>query len=77
MPRSPTISLPQLGKGCMNTLRGPAVHMVRVANAGHPELPLGSAGMVSTLWDRLFTCTVGDVCQHPHPDVLRPVRETP
>jgi transketolase len=38
---------------CINTLRFLTVDMVQKANSGHPGLPLGSAAMAYTLWDRL------------------------
>jgi transketolase len=37
---------------CINTLRFLAVDMVQKANSGHPGLPMGSAAMAYTLWDR-------------------------
>jgi transketolase len=39
---------------CINTLRFLAVDMVQKANSGHPGLPLGSATMAYTLWDRFL-----------------------
>jgi len=39
---------------CVNTLRFLSVDMVQKANSGHPGLPLGSATMAYTLWDRLL-----------------------
>jgi transketolase len=39
---------------CINTLRFLAVDMVQKANSGHPGLPLGSAAMAFTLWDRFL-----------------------
>jgi transketolase len=45
---------PALDELCINTLRFLAVDMVQKANSGHPGLPLGSATMAYTLWDRLL-----------------------
>jgi transketolase len=39
---------------CINTLRFLTVDMVQNANSGHPGLPLGSAAMAYTLWDRFL-----------------------
>jgi transketolase len=49
-----TISPPELDELCINTLRFLAVDMVQKANSGHPGLPLGSAAMAYTLWDRFL-----------------------
>jgi transketolase len=49
---SPTIAPPALDELCINTLRFLAVDMVQKANSGHPGLPMGSASMAYTLWDR-------------------------
>jgi len=46
------IALPALDELCINTLRFLAVDMVQKANSGHPGLPMGSAAMAYTLWDR-------------------------
>ena len=43
---------PALDELCINTLRFLAVDMVQKANSGHPGLPMGSAAMAYTLWDR-------------------------
>ena len=51
---SATLSPPVLDELCINTLRFLAVDMVQKANSGHPGLPLGSAAMVYTLWDRFL-----------------------
>ncbi len=48
------LALPALDELCINTLRFLAVDMVQKANSGHPGLPLGSATMAYTLWDRLL-----------------------
>jgi transketolase len=48
------IAPPALDELCINTLRFLAVDMVQKANSGHPGLPLGSAAMAYTLWDRLL-----------------------
>src|SRR5581483_2495284 len=45
---------------CINTLRLLAVDMVQKADSGHPGLPLGSAAMVYTLWDRFLTVNPSD-----------------
>ena len=45
---------PSLDELCINTLRFLAVDMVQKANSGHPGLPLGSAAMAFTLWDRFL-----------------------
>jgi len=47
-----TIAPPALDELCINTLRFLAVDMVQKANSGHPGLPMGSAAMAYTLWDR-------------------------
>jgi transketolase len=39
---------------CVNTLRFLAVDMVQQAASGHPGLPMGSAAMAYTLWDRFL-----------------------
>jgi transketolase len=44
----------ELDELCINTLRFLAVDMVQKANSGHPGLPLGSAAMAYTLWDRFL-----------------------
>lgn len=49
---STPIAYPALDELCINTLRFLAVDMVQKANSGHPGLPLGSATMAYTLWDR-------------------------
>lgn len=54
MPLSAAISPPELDDLCINTLRFLAVDMVQKANSGHPGLPLGSAAMAYTLWDRFL-----------------------
>jgi transketolase len=51
---STPIAPPALDELCINTLRFLAVDMVQKANSGHPGLPLGSATMAYTLWDRLL-----------------------
>jgi transketolase len=43
---------PALDELCINTLRFLAVDMVQKANSGHPGLPMGSAAMAYSLWDR-------------------------
>ena len=48
------IAPPALDELCINTLRFLAVDIVQKANSGHPGLPLGSAAMAYTLWDRLL-----------------------
>jgi len=47
-----TIAPPALDQLCINTLRFLAVDMVQKAHSGHPGLPMGSATMAYTLWDR-------------------------
>jgi transketolase len=49
-----TLAPPALDELCINTLRFLSVDMVQKANSGHPGLPLGSATMAYTLWDRLL-----------------------
>jgi transketolase len=44
----------ELDELCVNTLRFLAVDAVQEANSGHPGLPLGSATMTYTLWDRFL-----------------------
>jgi transketolase len=46
------VAPPALDQLCINTLRFLAVDMVQKANSGHPGLPMGSATMAYTLWDR-------------------------
>ncbi|KPK71268.1 transketolase [candidate division TA06 bacterium SM23_40] len=45
---------------CVNTIRFLAVDAVQKANSGHPGLPLGSAAMAYTLWDRFLKFNPGD-----------------
>jgi transketolase len=54
MTLSTTLAPPVLDQLCINTLRFLAVDMVQKANSGHPGLPLGSAAMAYTLWDRFL-----------------------
>jgi transketolase len=54
MTLSTTLAPPVLDELCINTLRFLAVDMVQKANSGHPGLPLGSAAMAYTLWDRFL-----------------------
>jgi transketolase len=49
-----TLSPSQLDELNINTLRFLAVDMVQKANSGHPGLPLGSAAMAYSLWDRFL-----------------------
>jgi transketolase len=49
-----TIGISALDRTCINTLRFLAVDMIQKANSGHPGLPLGSASMAYTLWDRFL-----------------------
>jgi transketolase len=44
----------KIDEECINTLRFLAVDVVQKANSGHPGLPLGSAAMAYTLWDRFL-----------------------
>jgi transketolase len=44
----------KLDEICINTLRFLAVDAVQKAESGHPGLPLGSAAMAYTLWDRFL-----------------------
>ncbi len=44
----------------INTLRFLAVDMVQKADSGHPGLPLGSATMAYTLWDRFLKANPSD-----------------
>jgi transketolase len=48
------VAPPALDEICINTLRFLAVDMVQKAKSGHPGLPLGSASMAYTLWDRFL-----------------------
>jgi transketolase len=50
--RAAVLSPAALDDICVNTLRFLAVDMVQKAKSGHPGLPLGSAAMAYTLWDR-------------------------
>ena len=54
MTTSATIAPPKLDELCVNTLRFLAVDAVQKAKSGHPGLPLGSASMAYTLWDRFL-----------------------
>src|SRR5207253_10790133 len=60
MTLSTTFSPPELDELCINTLRFLAVDMVQKANSGHPGLPLGSAAMAYTLWDRFLNVNPRD-----------------
>jgi len=44
----------ELDLKCINTLRFLAVDAVERANSGHPGLPMGSAALAYTLWDRFL-----------------------
>jgi len=44
----------KLDELCINTIRFLAVDAVQKAESGHPGLPLGSAAMAYTLWDRFL-----------------------
>ena len=39
---------------CINTLRFLSIDEVQAANSGHPGLPLGTAPLMYTLWDRFM-----------------------
>jgi transketolase len=54
MTHSTTLAPPELDELCINTLRFLGVDMVQKAKSGHPGLPLGSASMAYTLWDRFL-----------------------
>jgi transketolase len=60
MAPSTTLSPCELDELCINTLRFLAVDMVQKANSGHPGLPLGSAAMAYTLWDRFLKANPRD-----------------
>ena len=60
MAPSTTLAPPLLDELCINTLRFLAVDMVQKANSGHPGLPLGSAAMAYTLWDRFLNVNPAD-----------------
>lgn len=60
MTLSTTLAPPALDELCINTLRFLAVDMVQKANSGHPGLPLGSAAMAYTLWDRFLKVNPSD-----------------
>ncbi len=47
-------SAEKLDELCINTIRFLAVDAVQKAESGHPGLPLGSAAMAYTLWDRFL-----------------------
>jgi transketolase len=61
MTLSNDVAPPSLDELCVNTLRFLAVDMVQKANSGHPGLPLGSAAMAYTLWDRFLQVNPSDV----------------
>ncbi|MFN2149364.1 MAG: transketolase, partial [Anaerolineales bacterium] len=44
----------ELDLKCINTLRFLAVDAVERAKSGHPGLPMGSATLAYTLWDRFL-----------------------
>lgn len=44
----------ELDELCINTLRFLAVDAVEQAQSGHPGMPMGSAAMAYTLWDRFL-----------------------
>ena len=54
MTLSATVAPRELDELCVNTLRFLAVDAVQKAKSGHPGLPLGSAAMAYTLWDRIL-----------------------
>lgn len=54
MAPSTALSPFELDELCINTIRFLAVDMVQKANSGHPGLPLGSAALAYTLWDRFL-----------------------
>lgn len=54
---APAVSVDDL---CVNTLRFVAVDMVQKAKSGHPGLPLGSAAMAYTLWNRFLRFNPAD-----------------
>jgi transketolase len=54
------LSPSELDELCINTIRFLAVDMVQKANSGHPGLPLGSATMAYTLWDRFLKINPSD-----------------
>ncbi len=60
MTLSTTLAPPALDELCINTLRFLAVDMVQKADSGHPGLPLGSAAMAYTLWDRFLKVNPSD-----------------
>jgi len=60
MTHSTTIAPSELDELCINTLRFLAVDMVQKASSGHPGLPLGSAAMAYTLWDRFLKVNPSD-----------------
>jgi transketolase len=60
MTNATTIAPSALDELCVNTLRFLAVDMVQKANSGHPGLPLGSAAMAYTLWDRFLKVNPSD-----------------
>jgi transketolase len=60
MTLSTALAQPALDELCINTLRFLAVDMVQKANSGHPGLPLGSAAMAYTLWDRFLNVNPSD-----------------
>ena len=55
-----TIAPPELDELCVNTLRFLAVDAVQKAESGHPGLPMGSASMAYTLWDRVLKFNPND-----------------
>ena len=60
MTPSMTLAAPKVDEMCINTLRFLAVDMVQNAKSGHPGLPLGSAAMAYTLWDRFLSVNPTD-----------------
>ena len=49
-----TLPASKLDELCINTTRCLAIDAVQKANSGHPGLPMGSAAMAYTLWDRFL-----------------------
>lgn len=51
---SPVQPASELDELCVNTIRFLAIDAVQKAKSGHPGLPMGSAAMAYTLWDRFL-----------------------
>jgi transketolase len=49
-----TLTLPDLDRLCINTIRTLAIDAVQAANSGHPGTPMALAPLVYTIWNRVM-----------------------